>query len=630
MAAPPMPTKHPALPADTDDRLSFLLERHRAGHAYTTVAPEILLAVGTQQYSHSLPAYDASLAASVSQSSASPTSIATVDHPYSVAERAHRCACTQQASQLIVLTGESGSGKTRTASVIIEYLARRGKEDAASAGLASQLTHANVILSAFGCADLGPGSAQASRLERETTVRFGSDGRAACASVRVFGLEEWRIVRRPATERTFGVFYQLLAGASAQQLRDLQLLHGDFLSSDSFAVTRCSKHKPPPSDDALITALRAADSYLSLLPRELLTHTLASALESGAYAHTMASMAALGFSDEERAQVSVVLAAILLLGNVQFRAVGAYAAAAAADPAQVCSIARLLGLGEESALERALVSYELCLDHGTLTKTFSVQQAEEARDDLARNLYLRLFGWLVRRVNAALAGEVSSAPAAAVCVADLAGFSAQRSSLTQLLYNHASDRLYCALATRFSGALRAQSGRAEAAELCDEGVLGLLDHTSCVVDGTDDSFLRALSTAPDIAASPAFMLSDAASGSFCVQHAGGIGRYVVSEWLRQTQSPLSQDLNSVMTASTLSKELLWTRHSLYFEGDARPYGVPTLVKAFRAAAGTTFAQVARAGAVFVVHCVRLTRDGTAGPIDKAAVREQLDPISQWL
>lgn len=612
------------------DHLAVLLDRHRAGHVYTALIPEVLLAIAPHQSTSTSCAYDGSLAASVAKSPLLLSEL--INHPYGVAERAYRLALEQK-SISIALTGESGSGKTTNASLIIEYLARKGADDAR---LTSLLPHANVVLSAFGCADLGPGAALASRFERETALHFGSDGRAVCASVRAFGLDEWRVMHRPAAERTFGVFYQLLAGAPAQHLRDLHLIaaHADAASFDSFAVTRLAHNA-----DALgLNALRTADSYLGLLPRELLAHSLAYVTDGGAYAHTVASMAALGIGEEERAQVNVVLAAILLLGNVRFHTEAERTVAA--DPAQVCTIARLLGFPKETQLEETLINFAVrarsAFGHGKPTPA----EAEFMRDKFTVSIYRSLFGWLVRRVNTALSCGVAEPPSASVHVVDYAGFSAQRDSLSQLLFNHGSDRLHEVLATHYLVHPQRQyisaglvwtyvdpkvPGEAVVDLLRKQpnGILDLLAQESSLVGRNPNaSFLLTLCSTPTIVRSPAFASAVDASGSFTVQHVAGTASYVPSaaDWRGRNHLFAAATILPHSTLEFIANEPA--------QLPARPSRNPPsglmhtqefLQEVFQSFTGRYFDEI------FQVHCVRPNRDHSAA-LDETAVREQLDPI----
>lgn len=624
---------------DADAPQTLLKTRYHAGLAYTSITPNVLLSIMPP---HVPPVYDATLASTFAAKSSS--SSPALDSLYGVAERAYHCAVTTNSSAVIALTGESGSGKTRNATVLIEYLARRG----GSERLASLLMHANVVLEAFGCADVGSACGHASRFERETILHYRGDGMAVGASVTTFALEDWRVVstRRSPTERTFAVFYQLLAGVGVQQLRALGLIgdDADVASPADFTATRFSPitgHTSSPLlNDPLLTALRTPNSYLNLLPRELLNQSLSHVREGINFCRTMAAMEALGISETERSEMMHILAAILQLSNVTFEG-ERIGAAVPSNPLVLGAAARLLGVLNGNLLEPTLVRRLVRARTSYVHVTLDAHSAHKACNALMVNLYARLFNWLLRRINDALGGGVASPARSIVCVTDFAGFSSERHSLTQLFYNHATDSLYLSVGRRHLVAPQQDYARrglewtfidpglneAAVAQVAQrpDGVFCGLEEECRERFGCDAAFTLKLNRRLrcDLAT------IEAPTGSLPIRHNSGLAFYTAEGWLQQNNpSSLNSDLVALMQASTLAlvrDQLLWHRPLLQLTAQEQRSGFMCTTAISDAIEALT--QRITNSAVYTVHCVRpCRRPGIGAEFDHAAVHNQLAPL----
>lgn len=221
-------------------------------------------------------------------------------------------------------------------------------------------------------------------------------------------------------------------------------------SPADFTATRFSPitgHTSSPLlNDPLLTALRTPNSYLNLLqgPRELLNQSLSHVREGINFCRTMAAMEALGISETERSEMMHILAAILQLSNVTFEG-ERIGAAVPSNPLVLGAAARLLGVLNGNLLEPTLVRRLVRARTSYVHVTLDAHSAHKACNALMVNLYARLFNWLLRRINDALGGGVASPARSIVCVTDLAGFSSERHSLTQLF---STDSLYLSVGRR--------------------------------------------------------------------------------------------------------------------------------------------------------------------------------------
>lgn len=579
------------------------------GQAYSSPWPDFLLYVSGRRPPAS---FDPSLAASY----ASPrTSAQRHDQPhvYLVAEQAYEALLSHQRSQAIMLTGESGSGKTQNARLSTEYLTRRSS-DAAEARIGSLLSHADALLDAFGCADLGEGNTHASRFERETILHYSTGGRLVGATLNVFGLEEQRVACRSPTERNFNVFYQLLAGAPASSLHQLHLAPAARAAvSEDFAILRNKSHRAAhgalPAPEAAVRALHGPDTYLGLLPQALLRHCFTYAHSDAAgYAHTVAAMEALGISADEQRQIHQVLAALLLIGNVRdLDATQADTLAAAAE---------LMGLTD----------YEVLLTTVAAQGTGGGETKLTGCDKLSGLLYGRLVTWLVARINAALGAPVTEACEALLDlrIVDPAGFCASRNTLTQMLYNYATDKLqatllaheldlqqrtYANVGLQWSRPLHADIPVVALFERSNGGLLPLLDGLSALTAINENAFFAELRSR---VSNTALASPGASPGSFMARHTMGSVMYHMGGWLSQNRRTPDKLLSPSLLASSLSV----VRGLSFSCGAGGVSGVCSGMQAIHAAASR--------GTVYTVLCIRSTRgDNSRSTFDAAAVSNQL-------
>ncbi|KAF4759053.1 hypothetical protein FOZ63_030865 [Perkinsus olseni] len=163
-------------------------------------------------------------------------------HPYAIAEAAYRNFISTQRSQAILISGESGAGKTETAKIVASYLAKKQTsgwaEDTPQVhSITGQVLHtvtelydkvlrANPILEAFGNARTVRNN-NSSRFGKYSSLWYTKSGRLVCASLTPFLLESARVTSHATGERNYHVFYQLLAGCSEEQQEKLRLRGDD-------------------------------------------------------------------------------------------------------------------------------------------------------------------------------------------------------------------------------------------------------------------------------------------------------------------------------------------------------------------------------------------------------------------
>ncbi|KAK9842297.1 hypothetical protein WJX81_005127 [Elliptochloris bilobata] len=361
-------------------------------------------------------------------------------HVYAIAEQAFTAMMIDEQRQAILISGESGAGKTESAKMVMQYLAHRtaplaspaqpgakplpkpgpgGQPDAAAASTApieEQVLESNPLLEAFGNAKTVRND-NSSRFGKFVEIDFDVAGRVSGACISTYLLERSRVVSINAPERSYHIFYQLCAGASPEQRRTYRL-EGGAAGFRYLATSAVGSAEP--------------------------CFTLADVDDGEELRSTLDAMAIVGLGEGEREAVLRTVAAVLHLGNIEFAPAADEGAApvGAASAAALSAVADLLEVGD-GALLTALTTRVIATAGDRIVKRLSAAAAAESRDALAKNLYARLFDWLVAAINrkiSALGGGRRSSRT--IGILDIYGFeSFQENSFEQLCINLANERL---------------------------------------------------------------------------------------------------------------------------------------------------------------------------------------------
>ncbi|KAI3425379.1 hypothetical protein D9Q98_009143 [Chlorella vulgaris] len=365
-------------------------------------------------------------------------------HVYAIAEQAYSAMMVDESRQAILVSGESGAGKTESAKMVMQYLAHRampahGQHQHASTSLSrstsnaqaaagghggsglesapveEQVLESNPLLEAFGNAKTSRND-NSSRFGKFVEIDFDAGGRVTGASISTYLLERSRVVSIKAPERSYHIFYQLCAGAAEEQRVELGLEGGA----------------------SFFRYLNQSDVY-----------TLTDVDDAQEFRHTLEAMRIVGLQQHHVDAVLRAVAGVLHLGNVDFSMSSRDEAVVAGGQSIVAleTAARLFGVSD-LGLEAALTTRAIVTRGERIVKRLDTAAAAESRDALAKTLYARLFDWLVAAINMKInslgSGERAAAGEArrSIGILDIYGFeSFDSNSFEQLCINLANERL---------------------------------------------------------------------------------------------------------------------------------------------------------------------------------------------
>lgn len=324
-------------------------------------------------------------------------------HLFAVAEEAYRSLLNDGKSQSIIVSGESGAGKTISAKYIMRYLAEVCKQGSDIGGIESRILATNPILEAFGNAKTVRND-NSSRFGKYVQILFSSQNQIIGAQIKTFLLEKTRVGSHAVGERNYHIFYQMLAGLSGADLKALQL-----------------------TNDPAQYAFLGSEHIDGVDDKE-------------EFELTRKSLTLAGFSDVDQWALWSVLAAILHLGNIQIVQDDDLARIHEADPA-LLHASQLLGV--DPVQFRKWLSIRL-LRAGTETveTPLSSSQSQACRDSVARHLYGLVFDHIVGMLNRALKPEKLIQSMKFIGVLDIYGFEKfEKNSFEQFCINYANEKL---------------------------------------------------------------------------------------------------------------------------------------------------------------------------------------------
>ncbi|XP_070233558.1 myosin-6 [Bos mutus] len=382
-----------------------LKERYAAWMIYTYSG---LFCVTVNPYKW-LPVYNAEVVAAYrgkKRSEAPP-------HIFSISDNAYQYMLTDRENQSILITGESGAGKTVNTKRVIQYFASiaaigdRGKKDNVNANkgtLEDQIIQANPALEAFGNAKTVRND-NSSRFGKFIRIHFGATGKLASADIETYLLEKSRVIFQLKAERNYHIFYQILSNKKPELLDMLLVTNNPY----DYAFVSQGEVSVPSIDDS--EELMATDNAFDVL----------------------------GFTPEEKAGVYKLTGAIMHYGNMKFKQKQREEQAEPDGTEDADKSAYLMGLNSADLL-KGLCHPRVKVGNEYVTKGQNVQQVYYSIGALGKAVYEKMFNWMVTRINATL--ETRQPRQYFIGVLDIAGFEIfDFNSFEQLCINFTNEKL---------------------------------------------------------------------------------------------------------------------------------------------------------------------------------------------
>ncbi|XP_011682897.1 myosin-16 isoform X3 [Strongylocentrotus purpuratus] len=317
-------------------------------------------------------------------------------HVYSIADNAYHDMLQNHENQSMLITGESGAGKTENTKKVIQYFANiasvstggKLQQDTPEGGkkgnLEDQVIQTNPPLEAFGNAKTIRND-NSSRFGKFIRIHFGTSGKLAGADIETYLLEKSRVIRQNGVERSYHIFYQICSGYRQDVLDTLLLEKG--------CKTYCFQNQGEVEIDGVddVEEFKLTDDALDVL----------------------------GFSFEEKMSMYKMCATIMHFGNVEWKQRPREEQAEIESTTIIDKVAFLFGINPQE-LVKNLLKPRIKVGNEYVSQGRTKAQVVYSVGALAKAIYNRLFSWLVQRVNKTLATKATKA--FFIGVLDIAGF----------------------------------------------------------------------------------------------------------------------------------------------------------------------------------------------------------------
>ncbi|XP_064096638.1 unconventional myosin-XV-like isoform X3 [Macrobrachium nipponense] len=449
-------------------------------------------------------------------------------HIFAIGSSAYSRMSKDGVNQCVVISGESGAGKTESTKLIMQYLAAVNKSQ--SNLITEQILEASPLLESFG---------NAKTVKNDNSSRFGKylevyfkDGVITGAKITEYLLEKSRIVTQAPEERNYHVFYELLAGL--------------------------------PEEKKSKYGLTTADKYFYL--NQGGNSQLERKYDGEDFQALLSAMQVVGFSTEEQDTIFRILAAVLHLGNVYFHRKQlrhGQEGVEIGSEAEIKWASHLLQI-DTDGIKRALTTKITEARNERVFTPLNIDQALDARDAIAKALYSSLFSWLVRRINQIIH---KGSKKTHISILDIFGFEAfKENSFEQLCINYANEKLQF----YFNKHIFKLEQQEYAKEKIDwqnidyqdnlpvieliarkpVGILHLLDDESNFPKATDHSFLEKCHY--NHALNELYSRPRMSSMEFGIKHYAGQVWYSVEGFLDKNRDTLRNDVVELLISSKLS------------------------------------------------------------------------------
>ncbi|NXO10025.1 MYO15 protein, partial [Oriolus oriolus] len=534
-------------------------------------------------------------------------------HLFAIANVAYSKVMDAKHNQCIVISGESGSGKTEATKLILRYLAAISQKRSTAPQLSSsprQILEATPLLESFG---------NAKTVRNDNSSRFGKfveifleDGLICGAITSQYLLEKSRVVFQAKSERNYHIFYEMLAGLPSQQ-RQRYCLQG---AETYYYLNQGGNCEIPGKDDA--------EDFRRLLN----------------------TMEVLNFSVDEQNSIFRILSSVLHLGNVYFEKyeTDCQEVATVVSATEIRTVAELLQVSPEG-LQKAITFKVTETLREKIFTPLTVESAVDARDAIAKTLYSLLFGWLTDRINKLVYPRQE---ALSIAILDIYGFEDLTfNSFEQLCINYANEYLQfffnrIVFQEEQEEYLREQiewkeipfSDNQPCIDLISQkpyGILRILDDQSCFPQATDHTFLQKCHY--HHGTNPLYTKPKMPLPEFTIKHYAGKVTYQVHKFLDKNYDQVRQDVLDLFISSKTKvvanlffghAQVMARQRSLIRRSSTRTrrYKAPTVAARFQQSLLELVEKMERCNPFFV-RCLKPNNKKEPGLFEADVVRTQL-------
>jgi len=466
-------------------------------------------------------------------------------HIFAIVDNAYQNMLIDHDNQSMLITGESGAGKTENTKKVIQYIAKvAGVEKdpnapppapgALTGTLDEQIVSANPLLEAFGNAKTTRNN-NSSRFGKFIRCHFGATGKLAGCDIEGYLLEKNRVTHQGSQERNYHIFYQILYASTDEEIQMYCL------------------------------PTREAPEYLYLSYGVTHVDRMDDNEEFGL---TVDAIRVLGFTPEEHISMFKITTAILNFSNCKFKQKPRDEQAEVADTADGERVAHLLGLQVKDFLN-SLIKPKVKVGTEYVNKGQSVVQVNYAITALCKALFERMFFWIIERVNKAF--ETKQRRSYFIGVLDIAGFEIfEYNSFDQLCINYTNERLQ-QFFNHHMFVLEQEEYKKEGIkwesidfgmdlartiDLIEKpgGILAMLEEECIVPKATDTTYLNKMHKihAGKSASykKPTPKETKQGCGDFILHHYAGSVGYSVEGWLEKNKDPINEHTASLFAKAT--------------------------------------------------------------------------------
>ncbi|XP_063208247.1 myosin-1B isoform X2 [Chroicocephalus ridibundus] len=465
-------------------------------------------------------------------------------HIFSISDNAYQFMLTDRENQSILITGESGAGKTVNTKRVIQYFATiaasgdKKKEEQQPTGkmqgtLEDQIISANPLLEAFGNAKTVRND-NSSRFGKFIRIHFGATGKLASADIETYLLEKSRVTFQLKAERSYHIFYQIMSNKKPELIEMLLITTNPY---DYQYVSQGEITVPSINDQE---ELMATDSAIDIL----------------------------GFTPDEKTAIYKLTGAVMHYGNLKFKQKQREEQAEPDGTEVADKAAYLMGLNSADLL-KALCYPRVKVGNEYVTKGQTVQQVYNSVGALAKAVFEKMFLWMVVRINQQL--DTKQPRQYFIGVLDIAGFEIfDFNSLEQLCINFTNEKLQ-QFFNHHMFVLEQEEYKKEGIEwefidfgmdlaACIEliekpmGIFSILEEECMFPKATDTSFKNKLYD-QHLGKSNNFQKPKPGKGKaeahFSLVHYAGTVDYNISGWLEKNKDPLNETVVGLYQKSSL-------------------------------------------------------------------------------